>query len=121
MAEMIKLPTFTDERGSLTTMENEIPFKLKRAYYIYDIKGQRGGHGHFKTRQAVICLTGKCLIVCNNGGLRRVYTLDSPDKMLVVEPEDWHYVQKLSGSGDLMILVLASELYDKSDYFYEEP
>jgi hypothetical protein len=41
--------------------------------------------------------------------------------MLIVEPEDWHYVSKNRNSGDLMILVLASEIYDKTDYFYEEP
>ena len=62
MAHIIDLPTFEDERGSLTVIEKLLPFDIKRFYCIYDVTDQRGGHRHKKTIQALISLGGCCEI-----------------------------------------------------------
>ena len=71
MAYIIKLPTYADERGSLTVVEKLLPFDIKRFYYIYNATSQRGGHRHKKTTQALICLGGSCEIYVNNGKCSR--------------------------------------------------
>ena len=59
MAEIIRLRTFTDQRGSLSVVEDEIPFPIRRVFYIYDVDDSvRGGHRHKKTIQAAICVKG---------------------------------------------------------------
>ena len=118
MALLKKLPTFEDNRGSLTVIEKEIPFKIKRIYYLYKLKNQRGGHRHNKNIQAIICLNGMCIISNNNGSIKDDYLLDRPDKLLIINPEDWHIMH--SFSEDAILLVLASEYYDPDDYIYEE-
>lgn len=118
MAEIIDLKTFTDERGNLTVIEKVIPFDIKRIFYIYGVdNSERGKHRHKKTRQAAICLTGKCTIHNNNGKSEKVFLLDKPWKCLILEPEDWHKMTDFS--NDAILMVLASEHYEESDYIFE--
>jgi len=119
MARIIELPTFEDKRGKLSVLEDkQIPFKIKRLFYIYEA-GQypRGGHRHKKTVQALICLKGSCEIINNNGQKQETFLLDLPRKCLIVEPEDWHVIDKFSPGTILM--VLASEYFDEADYILE--
>ncbi len=81
MAYTIDLPTFWDERGSLTVIEKLLPFDIKRFYYIYDVTNKRGGHRHKKTIQALICLGGSCEIYLNDGIKEEIVILDVPNKM----------------------------------------
>lgn len=120
MAELRELDTFSNQRGSLTVIQKpDIPFDIKRIYYIYDVdNSDRGGHRHKVTRQVLICLSGSCEILNNNGRKKEVFVLDNPRLSLIVEPEDWHILTKFS--ADAMLLVLASELYDEQDYIYED-
>lgn len=118
MAWIIKLPTITDSRGNLTVIEKVLPFEIKRVYYIYNIKGKRGGHRHKKTVQALICISGSCEVYVNNGKEEKIFLLDKPDDCLILEPEDWHTIDNFS--EDTILLLLASEYYDKKDYIYEE-
>lgn len=118
MSYILNLPTFKDERGSLTVIEKILPFEVKRVFYIYDVKGKRGGHRHKKTIQALVCLNGSCEIYINNGKKEEIVTLNSPSKCLILEPEDWHTMENFSQGS--VLLVLASEFYDKNDYMYEE-
>ena len=81
MAELIELKSFSDSRGSLSVLEDfQIPFTIKRFFYIYDVDtSARGGHRHITTRQAAICINGSCKIYCNNGkGHQTVYSMDTP-------------------------------------------
>ena len=118
MPKQLHLPTFSDERGSLSVIEKIIPFLIKRIFYIYDVKNSiRGGHRHHKTIQAAICISGECKIFSNNGKNESVYLLDSPNKCLVLEPEDWHTMYDFSEGA--ILLVLASEEFDAEDYIYE--
>jgi dTDP-4-dehydrorhamnose 3,5-epimerase-like enzyme len=117
MAYLIDLPTFSEERGSLTVIEKVLPFEIKRVYYIYNATQKRGGHRHKKTWQALISVAGSCQIYVNNGREENIYILDKPDKCLVLAPEDWHTMDNFS--SDCVLLVLASEYYDPNDYINE--
>jgi len=115
MASLINLKTFTDERGNLTVIEKVVPFDIKRIFYIYGVdNSERGGHRHHKTVQAAICIRGHCVIYNNNGIDESTFVLDSPDKCLMIEPQDWHTMH--SFSEDAILMVLASEYFDAADY-----
>jgi dTDP-4-dehydrorhamnose 3,5-epimerase-like enzyme len=119
MAHLISLKTFTDKRGNLTVIEKTIPFDIKRIFYIYGVdESVRGGHRHHKTIQAAICIKGKCVISNDDNSKQEEFVLDSPDKCLILEPQDWH--QMHSFSEDAILMVLASEHFDPADYIYEK-
>lgn len=118
MAHIIKLPTFGDESGKLTIIERVLPFAIKRFYYVYDVNSIRGGHRHKKTIQALVCLGGSCEIYINNGKSEETILLNRSDKCLILQPEDWHTMDKFSKGSTL--LVFASEYYDVNDYIDEE-
>ena len=118
MAHLIDLKTFTDRRGHLTVIENILPFQIKRVFYIYGVDDSvRGGHRHHKTIQAAICIKGRCRIYNNDGHDEISFHLNSPSKCLILEPKDWHKMYDFSNNAILM--VLASEKFDKNDYIFE--
>jgi dTDP-4-dehydrorhamnose 3,5-epimerase-like enzyme len=99
-------------------IERVIPFDIKRIFYIYGVDDSvRGGHRHHKTIQAAICLQGSCHIHCDNGTLKTDFVLDNPHKCLLLLPEDWHTMDHFS--SDAILMVLASEYFDKEDYIFE--
>ena len=121
MSKLIdNIPTFSDERGNLSAVENLLGFDIKRFFYIYgvpkDIK--RGGHGHFKTKMGLLCIQGSCIVNVSKGGVEEEYLLDSPDKLLLLETMEWHDMENFS--NDSILLVLASERYNADDYFEDK-
>lgn len=118
MARLIILETHSDKRGNLTVIQNQIPFPIKRIFYIYGLdKSVRGGHRHHKTIQAAICVQGSCNVFNNDGSRSEVFTLDHPDKCLILETKDWHVMYNFS--PDSVFLVFASEPFDPNDYIYD--
>ena len=120
MAKLIKLKSHSDERGLLTIVQEELPFEVKRTYYIQHVPSGnivRGGHRHKSTTQGLVCIAGSCEIYNNDGTKEEIFQLDSPSKCLVVEPRDWHTMQKFS--SDAILLVFASTKYDVNDYIDE--
>ena len=118
MAKLIRLKSFSDERGNLTVTENQIPFEIKRIFYIYGIDNSvRGGHRHKTTRQAAICLHGSCIVSNNDGKKKEDFLLDHPKKCLILETDDWHTMHNFT--PDAVLLVLASTPFDPKDYIYE--
>ncbi|MDQ1089861.1 MULTISPECIES: FdtA/QdtA family cupin domain-containing protein [unclassified Siphonobacter] len=118
MAHLINLKTFTDSRGNLTVIEKVIPFPIKRIFYIYGVDDStRGGHRHHTTIQAAICIRGTCTIYNDNNLRQEQFILNSADKCLILNPEDWH--QMYNFSEDAILMVLASEYFDADDYIYE--
>jgi dTDP-4-dehydrorhamnose 3,5-epimerase-like enzyme len=124
---LFKLIDFTllgDERGSLVALEGNknIPFDIKRVYYIFGTKHDiaRGFHAHKKLKQVMICINGKCKILLNDGERSAEIYLDSPCKGLVIEEMIWREMHDFS--TDCILLVLASEFYNENDYIrnYEE-
>ena len=126
MVQWIDFQSLGDERGSLVAveigMEKAVPFDIKRVYYIYHTAGgvSRGYHAHKKLKQVAICLAGKCRMVLDDGNSREEVWLDSPNKGLVIEDMVWREMHDFS--QDCVLLVLASEHYDESDYIrsYED-
>jgi len=118
MPELVLLNTFKDNRGSLTVIEKNIPFEVKRIFYIYDVDDSvRGKHRHQKTIQAAVCISGSCVISNDNGEVQTEFLLDSPDKCLILYPEDYHFMYQFS--KDAILLVMASEYFNSDDYIYE--
>ncbi len=118
MAKIIDLKTFTDKRGNLTVIEKVIPFDIKRIFYIYGVDdSKRGGHRHKKTIQAAICIKGSCVIFNNDGKKEEEFALDQPHKCLILNPQDWHSMY--SFTKDAILMVLASETFEESDYIFQ--
>lgn len=118
MAHILPIQTFKDSRGVLTVLDQIIPFKIERLFYIYSVDGsERGGHRHIETYQAAICIQGSCTISNHDGKKLEVFELDSPSKCLILEPADWHIMHNFS--SDVILLVLASTQYDPCDYIYK--
>lgn len=107
-----------DDRGQLIALEElkDIPFKIKRVYYIYDTKDgvRRGFHAHKKLEQILICVSGSCKIHLDNGKETAEVLLNTPDEGLYISNATWREMYDFS--PDAVLLVLASELYDEKDY-----
>ncbi len=113
-----------DSRGQLIALEEfkEIPFSVKRVYYIYDTAPgvTRGFHAHKSLEQVLICIHGSCKIRLDNGRETAVVPLDKPSEGLYIGHDMWR--EMFDFSPDAVLLVLASELYDEADYIrdYDE-
>lgn len=118
LIKWIDFPALGDERGSLVAMEAEksVPFVIKRVYYIFGTRQDvaRGFHAHKRLQQVAICITGKCRMILDDGKERTEVWLDSPNKGLVIGDLVWREMHDFS--EDCVLLVLASEQYDESDY-----
>jgi dTDP-4-dehydrorhamnose 3,5-epimerase-like enzyme len=119
MAYIIDLKTFTDDRGSLNSIDRVLPFDIKRLYYIYNTREDltRGGHRHFETVEGLICMNGSFTVLIDNGREKTEYHLDTPAKVLLMEVGDWHVMYNLS--PDAVLMGMASTNYDPKDYAYE--
>lgn len=116
--EWIEFRSHGDERGQLVALEQgvEIPFAIKRVYYIFDtLEGvRRGFHAHRALQQVLVCVSGSCKIMLDDGMEKCDVQLDSPCKGIVVGNAVWREMYDFSENAVLM--VMASELYDESDY-----
>lgn len=112
------LQTHGDYRGKLNVIEGEkdIPFEIKRVYFLYDtVNGfVRGMHAHKKLQQILVCVGGSCKLRLNDGNKEQEVVLDNPNKGLYIGPGIWREMYDFSDGA--VLLVLASELYDESDY-----
>ena len=118
MAQLINAITHTDPRGKLTVIDKIIPFEIKRIFYIYGVKGARGNHSHKINKSALVCIKGKCQVRVNDGKKIDIYALDAPEKILILQPEEYRTMYNFS--PDAVLLVLASEHF-VDDYIDEEP
>ncbi len=108
-----------DNRGSLIAIEElkNIPFKIKRVYYIFNTKKgvRRGFHAHKKLKQVAICVSGSCKFLLDNGKEKvNEILLDKIDKGLFIEDMIWHEMYDFS--KDCVLVVLASDYYNEADY-----
>lgn len=119
--EIINLPKITDPRGNLTVAEQmeNVPFEIKRAYWVYDVPAgeSRGGHAHKRLKQFVVALSGSFHVTLDNGFEREKVLLNHPYQGLLIETNTWRTLDDFSSGA--VCLVLASELYDEDDYIYD--
>lgn len=116
--KLVDFKTLGDERGSLIAIEQgyNAPFEIKRVYYIFDTKDgvERGFHAHINLKQIAIAVKGSCTFVLDDGNKREEIKLDNPNKGLFIEGLIWREMKDFS--SDCVLVVLASEHYDESDY-----
>lgn len=118
LIQLVDFPALGDERGSLVAIEaqKKVPFEIKRVYYLFGTKTgiARGFHAHKELKQLAICVTGKCRMILDDGASKEDAWLDSPTTGLLIDSMIWHEMHEFS--ADCVLLVLASEHYDETDY-----
>ncbi len=113
-----------DDRGQLVALEEgkDIPFAIKRVYYMYDTgEGvRRGFHAHKSLEQILICIHGTCKILLDNGREKKIVPLEKPYEGLYISNDMWREMYDFS--PDAVLMVLASDYYTESDYIrdYDE-
>ncbi|TNV18998.1 WxcM-like domain-containing protein [Buttiauxella sp. B2] len=116
--QIIPLQTHGDDRGSLVALEdgNNIPFEIKRVYYMFNTKDgvRRGFHAHKHLKQVAIAVRGTCRFLLDNGRERIEVVLDNPAQGLLIESFMWREMYDFS--DDCVLMVLADQHYDESDY-----
>lgn len=119
--KLLDFQIFGDERGSLISLEGNknIPFEIKRVYYIFDTKKDvvRGKHAHKNLQQILIVVSGSCKVLVDNKKDKQIYELNNPSKGLLIENNVWR--EMFDFSSDCVLMVLASDYYNKDDYIYE--
>jgi dTDP-4-dehydrorhamnose 3,5-epimerase-like enzyme len=110
--------TLGDDRGSLIAIEEgyNAPFDIKRVYYIFDTQEgvERGFHAHRNLEQLCVVVKGNCTFVLDDGKKREEIKLDNPNQGLYIKNLIWREMKNFS--PDCVLVVLASEHYDESDY-----
>ena len=120
----IDLRKISDPRGNLTPIEGgaDIPFDIKRVYYLYDVPGgeSRGAHAHKELQQLIVAANGSFTITLDDGKKKNVFTLNRPYQGLLIVPGIWRDLDDFSSGA--VLLCLASEHYDAADYIrdYDE-
>lgn len=120
----IKFKAFGDNRGSLISLEQHknIPFKIKRVYYIFGTRTNttRGKHAHTNLKQIVICVSGKCKFLLDDGKKKKIIELNNPTEGLYIGKNIWREMYDFS--HDCVLVVLANKYYDENEYIrdYEE-
>lgn len=107
-----------DNRGQLVSLEefNDIPFEIKRVYFMYDTAEgvRRGFHAHKSLEQILVCIHGSCKILLDNGIEKKVVFLEKPYEGLYVPNNMWREMYDFS--GDAVLMCFASEIYNEEDY-----
>lgn len=116
--DLLQFPKIANRAGNITPITNsvEIPFDVKRIFYIYDIPGgeSRGAHAHRECHQLLIAASGSFEVLLDDGRIQRIVQLNRPYQGLHIPPMIW--ASEINFSSGAICLVLASHLYDASDY-----
>lgn len=121
---IIQLPKFLDARGNLSFIEeeNHIPFKIKRAYWIYDVPGgeKRGGHAYKENEELIVALSGSFDVILDDGKEKKTFSLNRSYYGLYVPKGTWREMQNFSTNS--LALILSSTEYNENDYIrdYDE-
>jgi len=112
-----------DERGSLIAIEEQrdIPFSIRRIYYIFGTQPgvTRGLHAHRRLQQVMVCLHGKCKLQLDDGQDQTIVAMESNTRGVLIDRMVWH--QMYDFSPDCVLIVLADDYYDESDYIRDYP
>lgn len=121
---IIHLPKFIDKRGNLSFIEEfkQIPFKIERTYWIYDVPGgeHRGGHAYKENEEFIVALSGSFDVIIDDGHETKVFSLNRSYYGLYVPKGYWREMNNFSTNS--LALVLASNPYEEKDYIrsYEQ-
>lgn len=119
MCSVVNLKKITDPRGNLTFIEgtHDVPFQIKRVYYLYDVPGGsiRGGHAHKQLQQLIVAMSGSFDVTVDDGYQRSTFHLNRSYYGLYIPNMVWRELDNFSSGS--VCLVLASEYYDEGDYY----
>lgn len=118
--KLIHFPKIVDPRGNLTFLQNpeQIPFKIKRVFWTYDVPGgeKRGGHAYKQQHEVIIALSGSFdVIVFNENGEKSIFSLNRSYFGLYLPPSTWRQIENFSTNS--LALHISSSLFDANDYF----
>ena len=122
--KLVQLPKISDPRGNLSVIEElkDIPFKIERTYWIYDVPGGecRGGHAYRENQELMVALSGSFDVVLDDGKEKKTFSLNRSYNGLYVPRGLWREMENFSTNS--LALVLSSTKYDVNDYIrdYEE-
>ena len=122
--KIIQLPKISDSRGNLSVIEElkDLPFKIERTYWIYDVPGgeSRGGHAYKENQEFIVALSGSFDVVLDDGSEKKMFSLNRSYIGLYVPKGMWREMENFSTNS--LALVLSSTKYDKDDYIrdYQE-
>ncbi len=120
-ARLINLTKNFDKRGNLSVIEElkDVPFKIKRTYWIYDVPGGevRGGHAYKENEEFIVALSGSFDVTIDNGSMRKKFSLNRSYYGLYVPKGIWRQMDNFSTNS--LALVVASIEYDPADYIYD--
>jgi dTDP-4-dehydrorhamnose 3,5-epimerase-like enzyme len=126
-AHWISTQKIVDGHDGILSVANEmdnIPFDIKRVYYIYNLINHRnvmrGKHAHKSLEQVMFCLNGECTVTLDDGKRKQTIILDQPNKGIFLGTNLWHTMQEFN--SNCILLVFASQLYSEDDYIrdYDE-
>ena len=120
----MELSKIHNPSGNITIVQSDsdLPFRVKRVYYLYDVPGgsERGGHAHKMLQQLIVAASGSFDVILDDGFMKKTVHLNRPNYGLMVVPGIWREI--INFSSGAICLVLASDLYNPSDYIrnYQE-
>jgi len=119
--EIINLPKIEDPRGNLSIIEedNQIPFKIERVYWIYDVPGgqMRGGHAFKQQQELIVSLSGSFDVVVDDGKVKQTFSLNRSYYGLYLPSGLWRHMQNFSTNS--LAMILSSTHYDADDYIVQ--
>lgn len=117
--DLIDVPTFTDERGAISVMDKELPFEVKRVFWLHHIaEGKdRGAHALLDSEEIMVAVHGAFVVDLDDTVNRTSVLLDNPNKGLMIRPGIWFRTHSYKDDG--VSLILASEEYARNKYTYD--
>lgn len=116
---IIDIPTFTDERGAISVMDKELPFQVRRVFWLHHIADEkdRGEHALLDSTEIIVAVHGSFVVDLDDTVSKSSVLLDSPDKGLVIRPGIWFRTHSYKNDG--VSLILAEEEYARNKYTYD--
>lgn len=116
---LVDIPTFTDERGAISVMDKELPFDVKRVFWLHHIKEgkDRGAHALLESAEIMVAIHGSFVVDLDDAETKTSVLLDNPGKGLIIRPGIWFRTHSYKEDG--VSLILASEEYSRDRYTYD--
>lgn len=116
---LIDVPTFTDERGAISVLDKELPFQVRRVFWLHNIQEgkDRGAHALLDSSEIIVAVHGSFIVDLDDAKNKTSVLLDNPSKGLIIRPGVWFRTHSYKEDG--VSLILAEEEYARDKYTYD--